>query len=273
MAEALLRHHGGDDFEVHCAGHRAEGHQPADAARPRRGRARSLVGPLEVRRRVPRPAVRLRDHRLRRGPPGLPGLPRRPRVAPLGLRGPGRGRGHGGGAPGRVPATLTMMATRIGQFVAARPARAGDRQPRRTPPVHDGTAHGDRTAALPPAPRRRRRPGEPGTGPDDAPAAVGQGREAVRAAGPVPGRDGFPPDAIITSPKAAALARRPRSSRPRSASRSRSTSGSAAALDARRRSRRSCSTRATRSGRCSSGTIPDFSELVGVDRAARGRSR
>ena len=79
MAEALLRHSGGARVRGPQCRHRAEGRQPADPARPGRGRARRVVRPLEVRHRVRRPVVRLRHHRLRPGPPGLPGLPGRRR--------------------------------------------------------------------------------------------------------------------------------------------------------------------------------------------------
>ena len=56
--------------------HRAEGDQPADPPRPRRGRHRRVVGALEVGHRVPRPGVRLRRHRVRPGARELPGTSR-----------------------------------------------------------------------------------------------------------------------------------------------------------------------------------------------------
>ena len=134
MAEALLRHHGGDAFEVHSAGTEPRGVNPLTLAGPRRsghrpsGRARSRWG-------VPRPAVRLRDHRLRRGPRRLPGLPGRLRVAPLGLRGSGRGDRHGRGATRRVrPRAHRGLRTHPQVHPARSRAGTGVTEPRRRRP-------------------------------------------------------------------------------------------------------------------------------------------
>ena len=75
MAEALLRKHGGDRFEVHSAGTDPKGINPLTLRVLAEAGHRRRVGALEVGRRVPRPAVRLRHHRLRPGPPGLPVFP------------------------------------------------------------------------------------------------------------------------------------------------------------------------------------------------------
>ena len=85
MAEALLRQHGGDAFEVHSAGTEPKGINPLtlrvlaetgiDAAWARSKSVDEFLGQ----------SFDYVITRVRRGPPGLPGLPGRPRVAALGL--------------------------------------------------------------------------------------------------------------------------------------------------------------------------------------------
>ena len=95
IAEAVLDRIGGPDFAVFSAGTEPKGVNP-HAISVLAGQRHRLVGrPQQVRHRVPRPAVRLRHHRLRPGPPGLSGLPGSAQHPPLGPRGPRRGRGDG----------------------------------------------------------------------------------------------------------------------------------------------------------------------------------
>ena len=117
MAEALLRTHGGDAFEVHSAGTEPRGVNPLTLRVLEEAGLRRVMGALEVGRRIPRPAVRLRDHGVRPGPPGLPGLPGRPRVAPLGLRGPGRGEGTEEERLAVFRRVFIQLSERIGAFI------------------------------------------------------------------------------------------------------------------------------------------------------------
>ena len=106
MAEALLRQQGGAAFEVYSAGTEPRGINPltirtleAAGIDASWARSKSVTEYLGQR-------VRLRHHRVRPGAPELPGLPRRPRIAPLGLRGPGRSRRDRGGAARGLPTGL-----------------------------------------------------------------------------------------------------------------------------------------------------------------------
>ena len=185
MAEALLRHSGGASVRGPQRRHRTEGHQPAHLACPGRGRARRVLGSLQVRDRVRRPVVRLRDHRVRPGPSVVSGVSRRRRGAPLGLRGPGRGRGHRRGTPGRLPAGLHPARRADPPVRATRDPGPAPRQARDRPradPVRPAPP-------APPCPRRRSvRVGRPGRGPP----ALAQGGTPGRSPGPVPGRRRVP---------------------------------------------------------------------------------
>ncbi len=106
MAEALLRQHGGDAFEVFSAGTEPKGINPLtlrvlaeagiDASWARSKSVDEFLGQSFDY------VVTVCDQARQ----SCPGVPRRPRVAALGLRGSGGGRGHGGGAAGRVPQGL-----------------------------------------------------------------------------------------------------------------------------------------------------------------------
>ena len=105
MAEALLRRERRRRFEVHSAGTHPKGVNPLTLRVLGGGRDRRLMGSLQVGRRVPRPVVRLRDHGVRRGAPGLPGASRAVRESlHWGYEDPAEADGHRGGAPGRLPA-------------------------------------------------------------------------------------------------------------------------------------------------------------------------
>ena len=186
MAEALLRQQGGDCVRGLQRGHRAEGINPLTIRTLEAAGHRRVVGPLEVRHRIPRPAVRLRHHRVRPGAPELPGLPRRPRIAPLGLRGSGRGRGDRGGAARGLPTGLH---------------RAGPA---------DRDVHPDRAAWEYAQPivielylLRHADAGDPMAwqGPDAARPLSGKGERQADRLGRFLAGIGFTPDAIITSPK------------------------------------------------------------------------
>ena len=75
IAEAVLGRLGGSDFEVFSAGTEPKGVNPYSIRVLADGRHRLVAGPEQVGRGVPRPAVRLRHHGVRPGPPVVPGLP------------------------------------------------------------------------------------------------------------------------------------------------------------------------------------------------------
>ena len=64
---------------IRVSGDRAQGVNPYTVRRSGRGRHRLVGGPEQVRDRVPRPALRLRHHRLRQRPSDLPVHPGQPR--------------------------------------------------------------------------------------------------------------------------------------------------------------------------------------------------
>ena len=127
MAEALLKEFGGSDFEVSSAGTEPTAAEPANHRCPGRDRHRLVGARSQVRYAVRRPAVRLRDHRLRPRPPDLPGLPRRPQLAALGPRRSGRGRRHRRAELEAFRRTRTEVAVRLRPFVEL--ARKARREP------------------------------------------------------------------------------------------------------------------------------------------------
>ena len=88
MAEALLKRLGGRRFRGRIRGHGAQGRQPAHDPDPGRHRDRLVGCPEQVRGRLRRRPVGLRDHRLRSCPPDLSGLPRRHNSLHWGLEDP-----------------------------------------------------------------------------------------------------------------------------------------------------------------------------------------
>ena len=168
--------------------HAPEGRQPAArcASSAEAGIDASWAA-LQVGRRVPRPAVRLRHHRLRRGSPGLPGVPRRRRVAPLGLRGPGRGR-RARTRSGWPSSGGCSPAARADRRVrpARPPRRDGSRAGRRRHATGlSGLPSGGHDRALPAPTRPRGRPLDV-RGARRDPAAHRQGRAPVEPARDLP---------------------------------------------------------------------------------------
>ena len=130
IAEAVLGRLGGPDFEVYSAGTEPKGVNPY-SIRVLADAGHRLVGcAQQVGRGVPRPVVRLRDHRLRPGSPVLSGLPGRWQLAPLGARGSGRGRGHRCRAAGGVQADVPGTQPADPPVRRGRPARRRSPAPR-----------------------------------------------------------------------------------------------------------------------------------------------
>ena len=94
IAEALLERFGGADFAVESAGTDPKGVNPFAIQVLAEVGIDWTVGHEQGARRVPGPAVRLRDHGLRPRQAGMPGVPGLGQHAALGPGGPGRGRGH-----------------------------------------------------------------------------------------------------------------------------------------------------------------------------------
>ena len=253
MAEALLRSKGGDAFEVHSAGTEPKGINPLTLADARRGRHRRVVGSLEVGHRVPRPALRLRRHRVRSGPPGLPGLSRASTSRSTGATrtrprrpAPRRSAWRSSGASSSRWASGSTSSSRS-------PCGPGARRPRRRAP--DRVACGVAVTEL--YLLRHATPAIPSPGMVRTSAARCRTRARSRptgSGGSWPG-SGFRPDAIITSPKARAA---------QTAEIVGGHLGVPVAVDERlggdsvwdRRSSASCATRAIRTDRSSSATIP-----------------
>ena len=181
---------------------------------------RRVVGPLQVGRRVPRPVVRLRHHRLRPGSPGLPGLPGRAASRSTGATRT-RPRSRAPTRSGWPPSGATLTRSASGSSRSCRsPARRGA-----------GRHHARRVnarstdPALPPPPRRTPATRLAWDGPDDAAAAVAEGRAASPTAWAASSRDRLPAGRHHHLAQGSGRRRPPRSSPNSSACPSASTTG------------------------------------------------
>ncbi len=185
MAEALLRQHGGDAFEVHSAGTEPKGINPLtlrvlaeagiDASWARSKSVDEYLGQTFDY------VVTVCDQ-ARQACPVFPGVHE---SLHWGYEDPARGRGHRGGAAGGLPAGVHPD-RRAGPAVR-------DRHPR---------ARSSPDAAPPAAPRPCRRPGGV-DGPDAARPLSDKGRNQAERLGRFLAGVGFAPDAIITLAQAA----------------------------------------------------------------------
>ena len=181
-------------------GHATRRAQPADAAHPGRGRHRRLVGALEVRRRVPRPAVRLRRSRCAtRRARSARCFPGGDESLHWGYEDPAEATGTDEERMAVFRRVFIQPGERINQFIPLAPRSTRPPGDAATPAAERLRSAG-RDRAVPAAPRARRRSARRARGPTRR-GRCREGRAAGGTARAFLAGVGFIPDAIITSPK------------------------------------------------------------------------
>ena len=127
LGEALFRHLGGDKVDVYSAGIEPKGVNPLDDPRPRGGRDLDRRPGVQVRERLPRPAVRLRDHRVRRSTGACPVFPGVAESMHWGYPDPAKAEGTEEERLVAFRSVLTGLGQRIHQFLPIAERHAAQR--------------------------------------------------------------------------------------------------------------------------------------------------